>query len=157
VGTLLVVLVLDVHEQSFDVLGFGVGSVFVKCQVVVGKLALILADIFNQGFIFTLQSDVSGVVFVNVFDFLLHLLNLTGDFNVLLFHLIGIVVSIVDLAPGSCSFGIHSHHAVICYWSVDRVNFGVVANSCVVYFAHTCLHAGRCALSAAHCGSHPVV
>lgn len=46
-SSLLVVLVLDMHEKSLDVLRFRVTTVFVQSKVVVSQLAFILSYIFD--------------------------------------------------------------------------------------------------------------
>ena len=45
---MLVVLVLDVQVQVLNVLRLRVAPVLVKSKVVIGKLALILADVFDE-------------------------------------------------------------------------------------------------------------
>ena len=55
VRALLIVLVLDVHKQSLNVLWLRVTSVLVKGQVIVSQISLELADIFDQSLVFALQ------------------------------------------------------------------------------------------------------
>ncbi len=132
--SLFVVLILDVHEKRFNVLWLRVAAVFVKSQVVVSQLAFILAHIFNERFVLPFKSDVSLVVFIDVFYFLLHLLNLGCNFNVLLLQQIAVVVAVVDLATRSNLVCVHTHHAVIRYRSVHTRHFGIVAHASVVNF-----------------------
>jgi len=53
--SLLVVLVLDVHEEGLDVLGLGVAAVLVEREVVVRELALIPAHVLDQRRLLLLQ------------------------------------------------------------------------------------------------------
>lgn len=129
----------------------------VKGQVVISQLTFVFAYVFDKRFVLAFQSNVGGVVLIDIFNLLLHFLNLVGNFDVLLFHLVGVIVPIVNLTPRARSLSVHSHHTVVGHWAVDRVYLCVIAHTGVINFTHACLHAGRCALSAAHCGSHPVV
>lgn len=123
VHSLLVVLVFNVHKERLYVLRLRIGAMFVQSQIVISELAFVLADVLNQGLVLALKSDVGLVVLVDVFYLLLHFLNFASDFNVLLLHLIGIVVAIVDLSAGPNRLRIHPHHAVVCDWSVYCVDF----------------------------------
>ena len=55
----------------------------VEGQVVVGQLTFELAHVLDQHFVAALESEVLGVVLVDVVHFLLHLLDLVGDLVVL--------------------------------------------------------------------------
>lgn len=54
VRPLLVVLTLDVHEESLDILWLGVTSILIKRQVVVGQLALVSPDILDESLVLSL-------------------------------------------------------------------------------------------------------
>ena len=96
---LLIILVLDVHEEGFDIFGFGVGAVLIESQVVVGELAFTAADFLDESLVFAFEVDVGRVVLIDVFDLLLHLLNLACDFDILILEQVAVVIAIVDLAP----------------------------------------------------------
>ena len=54
VRPLLIVLVLDMHVESFNVFGLGIAAVLVESQVVVGKVALELTHVLDQHLILAL-------------------------------------------------------------------------------------------------------
>lgn len=83
---LFLILVADVDVQIFDVFGFGVAAVFVESQVVIGQFAFKLADILDQHLITALESQVLGIIAVDVIDFTFHLRDFIGDFIVLVLH-----------------------------------------------------------------------
>ena len=69
---LLIILVLNVHEEGFDVVGLCVGAMLVEGQVIVGQLAFESTHILDQGLVLAFEVEVGRVVLVYVFDFLLH-------------------------------------------------------------------------------------
>ena len=97
-GALLVVLVLYVQIQVLNVLRLRVTSVLVESKVVISKLSLILAHIFDERLILPLEGKVLSVVLVYVLDLLLHLANLPNDLVVLTLQEIQVVIAIVNLA-----------------------------------------------------------
>lgn len=116
---LFVVLVLDVHVQVVDIFWLSVATVLVQCQVVVGQLALILADVFDQHFVAPFESEVLGIVAVDIVDLLLHFLDFVRDLTVLLLHQVEVIVAVVNLTRWSKTAGLHATHAVIRDGSVD--------------------------------------
>lgn len=154
---LLVVLVLDVDVERFDVFGLSVGAVLVEGQVVVGEFAFVAAHIFDEGLVLALQREVGVVVLVDVFDLLLHLGNLGHNVVVLALQQVRVVVLVVDLAPRTRCLLAHAHHSVVRDGSVNAVDFGVVANAGEVDFALRSALARSSALPHTHGGAHPVI
>ena len=103
VPALLIVLAFDMLEQSFDVLGLCLASMLVLSQVVIGEVTFELANIFDQGLVLSLESQIGGIILVDVFDLLLHLIDLSSDVIVLVPHQVVVIVSIVDLTARSSS------------------------------------------------------
>ena len=133
-GLLFIVLVLDVHEEVLDVLGFGVAAVLVQGQVVVCQLTLVLANIFDEHFVPAFQSKVLGVIAVDVVNFLLHLSDLLCNFSVLCLHQGKIVIAVVILAARTEIASLHASKTVVCDWAIHRLDLGVHANTRVVNF-----------------------
>jgi len=104
--SLLVVLVLDVQEKCLDVVRFGITAMLVQSQVVVGQISFKLAHILDQSLVLAFESQIRGVVFVDVLNLLLHLIDLGSDFIVLVLHQVVVVVAIVDLSSGTNTCGL---------------------------------------------------
>jgi hypothetical protein len=136
-GLLLIVLVLNVHIQSFDVIGLGITSVFVQSQVVIGELTFVLADIFDEGLVLTLEVEVSGVVLVDVFDLLLHLGDFSHDFTVFALQKVIEISAVINLAARAGLLSRDSRNTVIGHGSINSVDLCVVTNSSVVNFTHS--------------------
>ena len=99
--SLLVILVLDVHEERLDVLGLRVRAVLVQGQVVVGQLALVLAHVLDQRLVLPLERHVGRVVLVDLLDLALHLVDLVHDLRVLPLQQVVVVVAVIDLSAGT--------------------------------------------------------
>ena len=107
-GSLLVILILDVLIESLNIIGLSIASVLVQGQVVVGQITLKLADIFDESLVFSLEGQVGRVIFVDVFDLLFHLVDLRRDVVVLRPQQVVVVVSIVDLPAWASTAGINA-------------------------------------------------
>ena len=108
VRSLLVVLVFDVKVKRLNVIWFGVTSMLVQGQVVVGQVSLKLAHIFDQGLVFALQGKICGVVLVYILNLLFHLVNFSRNIVVLVSHEVVVVVTIVDLTAGANTRACHA-------------------------------------------------
>jgi hypothetical protein len=129
VGALLVVLVLYVQIQVLNVLRLRVTSVLVESKVVISKLSLILAHIFDESLILPLEGKVLSVVLVYVLDLLLHLANLPYDLVVLTLQEIQVVIAIVNLAARTLVLNLDAGHAVVGDGPVDGGHLRVVADA----------------------------
>jgi len=147
VGSLFVVLVLDVHVQSFDVLGLRVTSVLVKGQVVVGKVTLELTHVFDKCLVLSLKRQVGGVVLVDVLDLLLHLVDFAGNIVVLVPEQVVVVVAIVDLSAWADTAPSHSRETMVGNGAVHGGDLGVVADAPEVDLSHCGALAHSCAES----------
>ena len=156
---LLVILVLDVHEEGLDVLRLGIRAILVECQVVVSELALVLADILNQGLILPLESHVGLVVLVDLLHLRLHLVDLIHDLRILTLQQVVIVVSIVDLSARPSIAGLQALNAdtMVGNGSLDDINLGILSDPREVRLsvgsgthAHGCGHPRRIIVSTAH-------
>ena len=107
-GSLLVILILDVLIESLNIIGFSIASVLVQGQVVVSQITLKLADVFDESLVFSLEGQVGRVIFVDVFDLLFHLVDLRRDVVVLRPQQVVVVVSIVDLPAWASTAGINA-------------------------------------------------
>ena len=107
-GSLLVILILDVLIESLNIIGLSIASVLVQGQVVVGQITLELADIFDESLVFSLEGQVGRVIFVDVFDLLFHLVDLRRDVVVLRPQQVVVVVTIVDLPAWTSTAGINA-------------------------------------------------
>ena len=96
--SLLVVLVLDVHEEGLDVLGFRVRAVLVQGQVVVRQLPLVLAHVLYERLILSLECHVGRVVLVDLLHLALHLVDLVHDLRILTLQQVVVVVAVIDLS-----------------------------------------------------------
>lgn len=96
--SLLIVLVLNVHVECFNVLWLCVTAVLIKSQIVISELSLIAADILDQGLILALEGHVSGIVLIDFFYLRLHLVDFIHNLCVLLLQQIQEVASVIDLA-----------------------------------------------------------
>ena len=128
-GALLVVLVLYVQIQVLNVLRLRVTSVLVESKVVISKLSLILAHIFDESLILPLEGKVLSVVLVYVLDLLLHLANLPYDLVVLTLQEIQVVIAIVNLAARTLVLNLDAGHAVVGDGPVDGCHLRVVADA----------------------------
>ena len=107
-GSLLVILILDMLVESLNIIGLSIASVLVQGQVVVGQITLKLADIFDESLVFSLEGQVGRVIFVDVFDLLFHLVDLRRDVVVLRPQQVVVVVTIVDLPAWASTAGINA-------------------------------------------------
>ena len=107
-SSLLVILVLDMHVERLDILGFGIAAMLVKGQVVISEVTLELAHILDQSFILAFKLQVSGVVPVDFINFGLHFVDLGGNLVVLVPHQVVVVVAIVDLTTGADALSVHT-------------------------------------------------
>ena len=107
-GSLLVILILDMLVESLNIIGLSIASVLVQGQVVVGQITLKLADIFDESLVFSLEGQVGRVIFVDVFDLLFHLVDLRRDVVVLRPQQVVVVVTIVDLPAWTSTAGINA-------------------------------------------------
>ena len=107
-GSLLVILILDMLVESLNIIGLSIASVLVQGQVVVGQITLELADIFDESLVFSLEGQVGRVIFVDVFDLLFHLVDLRRDVVVLRPQQVVVVVTIVDLPAWTSTAGINA-------------------------------------------------
>ena len=112
-STLFVVLIFDVHVQSFDVLGLRITSVLVKGQVVVSKVTFELAYVLDKCLVLTLKRQVGSVVLVYVLDLLLHLVDFGSDFVVFVPKQIIVVVAIINLSAWTHTTCSHSRKTVV--------------------------------------------
>lgn len=55
---LLVVLILDVHVESLNIFGLGVGAMLIECQIVIGEFAFIATNILDQVLVFALERQI---------------------------------------------------------------------------------------------------
>ena len=107
-GSLLVILILDMLVESLNIIGLSIASVLVQGQVVVGQITLELADIFDESLVFSLEGQVGRVIFVDVFDLLFHLVDLRRDVVVLRPQQVVVIVTIVDLPARASTSGINA-------------------------------------------------
>jgi hypothetical protein len=135
VGFLFIVLVFDVHKEVLDILGFGVAAVLIQGQVVVCQLTLVLAHVFDKHFVPSFQSEVLGVITVDVINFLLHFSDLLCNFSVLCLHEGKIVIAVIILAARTEVACLHASKTVVCNWAIHRLDLCVHANTRVVDFA----------------------
>ena len=135
-GTLFVVLVLNMHIQSFDILGLCITSMLVKGQVVVSKVALELAHVLDKCFVLSLKRQVGSVIFVDVLNFLLHFVDFVSNFVVFVPKQIVVVVAIINLSARTHTTRTHSRKTVVSHGTVYRGDFGIVANAAKVDFSH---------------------
>ena len=128
---LLVVLVLDMHEQGFDVLWLGIGPVLIQSQVIISQLPLILPHVLNQRLVLPLQGHIGLIILVDLFDLGLHLVDLIHDLRVLLLKQVVVVVSIIDLSARSGIIGLEALDAdtMIGNGSLDDVDLGVLSDT----------------------------
>ena len=136
VGSLLVVLVLNVHEKSLDVFRLGVAAVLVKGQVVVCQLTFVLPHVLDKRFVLSLEIEVSLVVLVDLLDFCFHLLDLVDDVIVLVLQQVVEVRAVVDLSTWTLACHLDATHTVVSDWPVDGSDLRVVAHALVVGFLH---------------------
>ena len=116
---LLVILVLDVQEERLDVVRLRVASMLVQGQVVIGEITFKLAHILDEGLVFALKGQISGVVFVDILHLLFHLVDFSGYLIVLVSHQVVVVVAIVDLPTWPGSTGVHSRETSVCNGSLN--------------------------------------
>lgn len=156
---LLVILVLDVHEEGLDVLRLGIRAILIECQVVVSELTLVLADILDQGLIFPLKGHVGLIILVDLIHLRLHLVDLIHDLRILTLQQVVIVVSIIDLSARPSIAGLQALHAdtMVGNGSLDHINLGVLSDPREVGLsvgssthAHGCGHPRRIIVSTAH-------
>ena len=119
VGALLVVLILDMQVERFDIFWLRVTSMLIKGQVVISEVSLELSDVLNQRLVFALERQIGCVVLVDVLDLLFHLVDLGRDIVVLLLQLSVVVVAIVDLPTRASSKSVDSSETSICDWSFN--------------------------------------
>jgi hypothetical protein len=152
VALLLVVLVLDVHEEVLDIFGLSVGAVLVEGQVVVGQLAFELAHVLDEHLVAALESQVLCVVLVDVVDFLLHLLDLVSDLVVFVLEQVHVIVAVINLAARSQAGSLHAHHTMVGHRAVHGVDLGVITDTSVVDLAQgrSLAHAGAETVSKLH-------
>ena len=134
VRSLLVVLVFDVKVKRLDVIWFGVASMLVQGQVVVGQVSLKLAHVFDEGLVFALQGKICGVVLVDILNFLFHFVDLGRNIVVLVSHEVVVVVAIVDLPTWSSVCADDTRKTVIGHGSIDGADLSVVADTTKVDF-----------------------
>ena len=132
--SLLVVLVFDVKVKRLDVIWFGVASMLVQGQVVVGQVSLKLAHVFDEGLVFALQGKICGVVLVDILNFLFHFVDLGRNIVVLVSHEVVVVVTIVDLPTWSSVCADDTRKTVIGHGSIDGADLSVVADTTKVDF-----------------------
>lgn len=128
-GSLFVILVLDVHVESFNVFRLGITSVFIESKVVISQLSLILSNVLDEGFVLSLKREVSSVILVDVFYLLLHLVDLLDNLIVLVFQEINVVGTIIDLTTRSLILYLDAGHTMIGDGSVNRFDLGVVTDT----------------------------
>ena len=107
-GSLLVILILDMLVESLNIIGLSIASVLVQGQVVVSQITLKLADVFDESLVFSLEGQVGRVIFVDVFDLLFHLVDLRRDVVVLRPQQVVVIVTIVDLPARASTSGINA-------------------------------------------------
>ena len=107
-SSLFVILVLDMHVECLDILGFGIAAMLIKGQVVISEVTLELTHILDQSFILAFKLQVSGVVPVDFINFGLHFVDLGGNLVVLVPHQVVVVVAIVDLTAGADALSVHT-------------------------------------------------
>jgi len=126
---LLVICVLNVKEKSVNVLRFGVTAMLVESQVVVSELTLILTHVFDKDLVLAFHGQVSVIVLVDIFNFLLHLGDFIDDVIVLRLKLVAVIGAVIDLTTRARSFICDARQAAICNRSINRVHFRVVTNT----------------------------
>ena len=128
---LLVILVLDVHEERLDVLGLRVGAVLVQGQVVVGELSLVLAHVLDERLVLPLERHVSRVVLVDLLHLRLHLVDLIHDLRILTLQQVVVVVAVIDLPAwaGIISLKADNRHTMVGDGSFDHVYLSVLPDS----------------------------
>ena len=128
---LLIILVLDMHKESLDVFGLGIGAVLVQSEVVVGKFALVLAHVLDQRLILSLQSHVRRVVLVDLLHLTLHLVDFIHNLRILSLQQVVIVVAVVDLSTRAGIVGLEADYGdtMIGDGPLDDVDLGVLADS----------------------------
>ena len=134
VRSLLVVLVFNMKVKRLNVIWFGVTSMLVQGQVVVGQVSLKLAHIFDECLVFALQGKICGVVLVDILNFLFHFVDFGRNVVVLVSHEVVVVVAIVDLPTWSSVCADDSRQTVIGYGSIDGADLSVVADTTKVDF-----------------------
>lgn len=155
--SLFIILILNVHEEGLDVVGFSVRTVLVERQVVVGQFSLIASDILDERLVFALQAEVGRVVLVDVFDFLLHFGDLGHDLTVLVFQKIEEVRAIVNLATWALVSSRDADHAVVGDRAEVGLDFGSLSDSAIVHFTHGGCHPGGSAHSLGRADSSHLV
>ena len=148
-GALLVILVLDVHVKSLNVIRLGVTAVLVEGKVVISEFSLELSDILDECLVLALEGKVRSVILVDVLDLLLHLVDLARNLIVLGFQEIVEVRSIVDLSTRALVRDLDTRHTMVSHWSIDGSDLGVVTNTRKVGFSKC----GRLAHRSAHASS----
>lgn len=129
-SALLIVLVLNVHEECFDVLWLGVTAILIECQIIIGKLTLVPSNILNKSFILFLEGQVCRIVLINIFDFLLHLIDFIHDFSVFLLEQVGIVSAIINLSTGALSGSFeYTPNSMIRNGSLHNTDLSVLSHS----------------------------
>jgi hypothetical protein len=100
-GSLLIILILNVHEKGLNIFWFGITSVFIKGQVIVSQFTFVLSHVLDKRLVFSFEGQVSLVVLVDLLNFNLHFVNFTDDLSVLVFKQVVVVGSIIDLSTWS--------------------------------------------------------
>ena len=128
-GALLVVLVLYVQIQVLNVLRLRVTSVLVESKVVISEFSFIFSHILDKGFVLSLERKISGVILVDIFYLLLHLVDLLDNLVVLTLQEIQVIIAIVNLAARTLVLNLDAGHAVVGDGPVDGGHLRVVADA----------------------------
>lgn len=147
VPSLLIVLVLYVHEECLDVFGLGIAAVLIECEIVVRELPLVFADVLDECLVLALKRHVGGVVLVDLLDLALHLVDLVHDLRILTLQQIVVVVAIIDLPAWPCIAGLEAddRDTVVGDGSLHHVHLRVLAHAREVRLPLSgCTHPHRC-------------
>lgn len=127
-GFELLVLGLDVDVGVVHVFRAGVDSDFVDCEVVVGELALQVADLLAQLLETVLELVVDVLLFGDLVAFLLEVLDLAVDQLQAVFEAVDVVVAVVDLSAWVAAQVVDGD-ALVRYWAVHDVDVCACAHS----------------------------
>jgi len=136
VSSLLVILVLNMHIECLDIFRLGITSILVESKVIISQFSLVFSHILDKGFVLSLEREISGVILVDIFYLLLHLVDLLDNLIVLVFQKIDVVGAIIDLTTRSLILHLDAGHTMIGDRSVDCFNLGVVTDTRKICLSH---------------------